>query len=333
MSLEVERKQVVEQVFETSRLSFEEKALRIYQYQKKHNPIYNKYISLIGAKEINRLEEIPHMPISAYKHHKVVTGSLPEEIVYTSSGTSIAGASHHYVYDRQRYLDLTVDLYEHMYDTPLSDIAVLALLPSYLERDGSSLIDMIQHFISLGNQELSDFYLYDHSRLYDALLQCKEATVPTLLFGVTYALLDFCDEYRLHYPELTVMETGGMKGTRQEMPKAYVHKKIKSALGVSTVHSEYGMTELSSQLYSRGDGVFDYNRYIKAHIRDITDPLSDITMGKQGIICLTDLANIDSCAFIMTDDTGYMPNSDQLVLTGRVDLSEARGCNLMITDI
>ena len=254
------------------------------------------------------------------------------EITYSSSGTTSTGRSLHYVKDRMAYLDHTVRIFEQFYGS-VQDYVFLALLPNYLEREGSSLIDMMQHFISLSKYPESNFYLYNHDRLITQLKQCRDENKPTILFGVSFALMDFAENYKLDYPELIIMETGGMKGQRKELTKLEMHQIIKRAFNVSTIHSEYGMTELSSQLYSNGLGVFDQNIYLQAHIHDITDPLSLAPKGKQGIVCLTDLANIDSCSFIMTEDTGYINEHNQLVLTGRLDIAEARGCNLLLEEI
>ena len=286
----------------------------------------------MGERSVNKVLDIPFLPISAYKHHKVSSVGSNAEITYSSSGTTSTGRSLHYVKDRMAYLDHTVRIFEQFYGS-VQDYVFLALLPNYLEREGSSLIDMMQHFISLSKYPESNFYLYNHDRLITQLKQCRDENKPTILFGVSFALMDFAENYKLDYPELIIMETGGMKGQRKELTKLEMHQIIKKAFNVSSIHSEYGMTELSSQLYSNGLGVFDQNIYLQAHIHDITDPLSLAPKGKQGIVCLTDLANIDSCSFIMTEDTGYINEHNQLVLTGRLDIAEARGCNLLLEEI
>lgn len=312
--------------------NYELLVLDIYEYQKNYNPVYAEYLSNLGNRIVKKACDIPYLPISGYKHHKIIAGEDLTEITYSSSGTTVTGKSLHHVRDRQAYLDHTVKIYESQYG-PVADYVYLALLPNYLEREGSSLIDMMQHFINLSRQSESDFYLYDHERLYDTLIQCKSNGKPTVLFGVSFALMDFAEKYKLDFPDLIIMETGGMKGQRKELPKAEMHRRLEESFNVSSIHSEYGMTELSSQLYSIGDGAFDQNIYLRSEIMDITDPLSQASNGKQGIVCLTDLANIDSCAFIMTEDTGYINTNNQLVLTGRLDMSEARGCNLLLTEV
>lgn len=312
--------------------NYEQLVVDIYQYQKRYNTVYAEYLSNLGDRAVHQASDIPYLPISGYKYHKVITGEDLTEITYSSSGTTDKGKSLHHVRDRNAYLDQTVKIYESQYG-PIADYVYLALLPNYLEREGSSLIDMMQHFIQVSGHAESDFYLYDHDKLYDTLKYCKDNRKPTVLFGVSFALMDFAEKYALDFPDLIIMETGGMKGQRKELPKAEMHRRLQKSFGVSSIHSEYGMTELSSQLYSSGLGAFDQNIFLSAKIMDITDPLSLSPVGKQGIVCLTDLANIDSCAFIMTEDTGYINGSNQLVLTGRLDMSEARGCNLLLTEI
>ena len=312
--------------------SYDQLVLDIYDYQKMYNPVYAEYLNNLGDRKVNESSDIPYLPISGFKHHKIITGADLTEVTYSSSGTTATGKSLHHVRDRQAYLEQTVNIFESQYGA-VADYVYLALLPSYLERDGSSLIDMMQHFIHLSRYTESDFYLYNHDKLIDTLEQCKADGRPTILFGVSFALMDFAEKYTIDYPELIIMETGGMKGQRKELPKSEMHRRLQSSFGVSSIHSEYGMTELSSQLYSTGLGAFDQNLFLRAKIKDITDPLSLAQEGKQGIVCLTDLANLDSCSFIMTEDTGYINEINQLVLTGRLDMSEARGCNLLLTEI
>lgn len=312
--------------------TYDQLVLDIFKYQYESVNVYREYLNNLGSRPVNEVLHIPFLPISAYKHHKVIHTGSSVDITYSSSGTTATGKSFHYVRDRKNYLDHTVKIFEQNYG-PVKDYVFLALLPNYLEREGSSLIDMMQHFISLSKYPESNFYLYDHDKLYDQLQKCRDDNKPTILFGVSFALMDFVENYQLDYPELIVMETGGMKGQRKELTKTEMHHKIIKALSISRVHSEYGMTELSSQLYSNGLGVFDQNIYLRAQIHDITDPLSLAPKGKQGIVCLTDLANIDSCSFIMTEDTGYINDQSQLVLTGRLDIAEARGCNLLLEEL
>ncbi|HAI56819.1 MAG TPA: acyl transferase [Saprospirales bacterium] len=312
--------------------NYEQLVIDIYQYQKKYNPVYAEYLINLGNRAVHQACDIPYLPISGFKHHKVITGEDLTEITYSSSGTTETGRSLHHIRDRQTYLNQTVKIYESHYG-PIVDYVYLVLLPNYLEREGSSLIDMMQHFIKISAHAESDFYLYDYDKLYDSLKRCQANRKPTVLFGVSFALMDFAEKYALDFPDLIIMETGGMKGQRKELPKAEMHRRLQESFGVSSIYSEYGMTELSSQLYSIGFGAFDQNIFLSAKIMDITDPLSPSAIGKQGVVCLTDLANIDSCSFIMTEDTGYINSKNQLVLTGRLDMSEARGCNLLLTEV
>lgn len=312
--------------------TYDQLALDIYEYQKMYNIVYAEYLYNLGNRVIHKVSDIPYLPISGFKHHKVISGEDMTEVIYSSSGTTDTGKSLHYVRDRLAYLKQTVNIFNQAYNK-VEDYTYLALLPNYLEREGSSLIDMMQHFIGLSRYQESDFYLYDHDQLYSTLEKCKAGNQPTILFGVSFALMDFAEKYQLDFPSLIIMETGGMKGQRKELSKSEMHRRLQEAFDVPYIHSEYGMTELSSQLYSKGAGAFDQNIYLRANIMDITDPLTLATKGKQGIVCLTDLANIDSCSFIMTEDTGYINRNNQLFLTGRLDMSEARGCNLLLTEL
>jgi len=328
----IQRQDILDRIALVTDEDYNQLVLDIYHYQKEHCAVYADYLHNLGDRPVKEISDIPYLPISAFKHHKVISGADHTEIIYSSSGTTETGKSLHHVRDRSAYLRQTVQIFEDSYGA-IEDYVFLALLPKYLEREGSSLIDMMQHFISISKQEESDFYLYNHDQLYKSLELCKSQGKPTILFGVSFALMDFAEKYQLDFPDLIIMETGGMKGQRKELPKAAMHAILKDAFGVSSVHSEYGMTELSSQMYSSGLGAFDQNIYLRAAIHDITDPLSDAPTGKQGIVCLMDLANIDSCAFIMTEDTGFLNSSGQLVLTGRLDMSEARGCNLLLGEV
>lgn len=313
-------------------VAMDQVVMDLYQYQYDTNLVYRDYVNHLGRPQPSSVEDIPYMPISAFKHHQVVSGDWEEQCIYTSSGTTGQQASKHYVRDKDAYLTHAKSLFRSIYGAP-EDYVFLALLPSYLERTGSSLIDMMDYFISCSSYEQSAFYLHDHNALYEALLECQSQQRPTILFGVSFALIDFFQSYQLNFPELIVMETGGMKGRRAELPKAALHDIIIQSSGVETVHSEYGMTELSSQLYSKGQGIFDTHAYLVPHIREISDPLTRLENHKQGIVCLRDMANIDSCSFIMTEDTGFINTSNQLILTGRLDMAEARGCNLLLTEI
>lgn len=319
-------------ILEADTMAMEQAIMQLYHYQYKSNISYRSYVDHLSRPQPQTVSEIPYMPISAFKHHEVQCGEWQPEVIYTSSGTTSQNPSKHYVRSKSQYLDHAVRLFEQVYGS-CEDYVFLALLPSYLERKGSSLIDMMQCFIGKSKDKESAFYLHDHKKLFHTLQECQQKAKPTILFGVSFALMDFFETYQLAFPELIVMETGGMKGRRTELPKAALHQKIIQASGVSSVHSEYGMTELMSQLYSEGHGAFDQHAYLQAHIRDISDPLSHLLSGRQGIVCLRDLANIDSCAFIMTEDTGYINADNQLVLTGRLDMAEARGCNLLLSEM
>jgi hypothetical protein len=212
----------------------------------------------------------------------------------------------------------------------IRDYTVLALLPSYLEREGSSLIYMVDDLIKQSNNPDSGFFLYNHNELFQELKKQQDAGKPTLLIGVTFGLLDFIENYQINFPELVVMETGGMKGRRKEMIREELHDILGKGFGVKHIHSEYGMTELLSQAYSKGDGIFNCPPWMKIIIRDTNDPLSTLQTGKTGGISVIDLANINSCAFIATQDLGRIYADDSFEVLGRFDQSDIRGCNLLI---
>ena len=212
----------------------------------------------------------------------------------------------------------------------VADYCVLGLLPSYLERSGSSLIAMVDHFIQLSKHPKSGFFLYDHAALADVLRQCQKTQQPTLLIGVSFALLDFAEQYSLDLSRITIMETGGMKGRRKEITRQVLHTILQDAFQVDVIHSEYGMTELLSQGYSKGKGIFYPTPTMKVLAREITDPFAVQKNNKTGVLNIIDLANLDSCAFIATDDLGKVAVDGSFEILGRLDSSDVRGCNLMV---
>jgi len=254
---------------------------------------------------------------------------MEAEIVFSSSGTTGMVTSKHLVADRSIYERTFRKIFEDFYG-PLGDIAVLALLPSYLERSGSSLIYMIDDLMKQSEQPESNYFLYNHKELYDSLVQLKNKGTKTILFGVTYALLDFIEQYAFEFPELIIMETGGMKGKRKEMVKQEIHQLLEEAFAVQGIHSEYGMTELLSQGYSSGQGIFHLPKWMKILIRDTNDPLSLIPLNKTGGINVIDLANRYSCSFIATQDLGKVYQDGSFEILGRFDQSDIRGCNLLV---
>jgi hypothetical protein len=308
--------------------------LMLFRFQYKYNAIYRNFCQQIGKTpdQIGSFADIPYLPISAFRHHQVLTGDAIPMDVFTSSGTTGGNISRHLVCDINHYLSNTEQIWT-MYYAPVEQYCFLCLLPGYLERQGSSLLRMAQHFTQKSGYAESDFYLRNHEDLYRTLLHCKEKDIPTVLLGVSYALLDFTDKYTMDFPSLIVMETGGMKGQRKEMVKAELHLILRNAFGVPKIHSEYGMTELLSQAYSKGDNVFCPNDRLTVTTRQIHDPLSTEKIGKTGLICVCDFANIDSCAFIQTEDIGIVYDYGSFEILGRADIADIRGCNLLLEDI
>ncbi len=312
--------------------AFNETALRIFQYQYQNNEIYRSFTDLLGLKpaKIHRVQEIPFLPISFFKEHRIVSGLDKKiEIAFSSSGTTGMIPSHHYVTDLVLYERSFNTGFEYFYGAA-EEYCFLALLPSYLERTGSSLIYMMDHLIRKTEKNGSGFFLNNFEELYRKLLLNEKKKRKTILFGVSFALLDFIEQYRISFPELTVMETGGMKGRRKELVREELHGILCNAFHINSIHSEYGMTELLSQAWSKGDGIFHCPPWMKVLIRDVNDPLSLIGDGKTGGINVIDLANINSCSFIATQDLGTSYADGSFEVQGRFDDSDVRGCNLMV---
>jgi hypothetical protein len=313
---------------------FEDLTFHVFEYQYKYNVFYQRYCSLIGKElsKINQLSEIPFLPIQFFKNNIIKTGVWNEEFIFTSSGTTGMNTSQHFVRELDFYNQLTIQGFEYFYGS-ITQYCVLGLLPAYLERSGSSLVTMVDDFIKRSPYPQSGFFLYDYTKLYEVLLKNKENNIPTLLIGVSFALLDFTEKYQLDFPELIVMETGGMKGRRREITRSELHDDIKKGFNTQVIHSEYGMTELLSQGYSKGLGLYQPTSTIKMLTRDINDPLSILpNTGRLGVINIIDLGNIDTCSFIATDDLGRVYPNNTFEILGRLDNSDIRGCNLMMGD-
>ena len=311
--------------------ALERVALEVFRKQATDCDVYKRYLSFLKKDpvKVHRLIDIPFLPIEFFKSHRIVGGNPDAEKVFTSSGTTGSATSSHYVSDVQYYQDSFTKGFELFYG-PAKDFATLALLPSYLEREGSSLIYMVDDFIGKSRHSESGYFLYNHQELYDTLVNLNDKKIPTLLIGVTYALLDFAESFKIDFPELIVMETGGMKGRRKEMIREELHKTLRTAFGVQEIHAEYGMTELLSQAYSKGNGYFQCPPWMKVLIRDINDPFSYLGNGQTGGINVIDLANVNSCSFLATQDLGRRSAEGQFEVLGRFDQSDARGCNLLI---
>lgn len=314
-----------------SESAFQDIALEIFKLQAKECEVYNQYLHFLKVQpdQIKSISKIPFLPIEFFKTHQIVSNGDITEQVFSSSGTTGSQTSKHYVSDVSIYEESFRKCFELFYGNT-KDIALLALLPSYLERTGSSLIYMVDDLIKSSDRKESGYFLYNHHELYENLVALKLKKVPTILFGVTYALLDFIEQYQLQFPELIVMETGGMKGKRKEIIRQELHEMLGAGFGVSSIHAEYGMTELLSQAYSKGNGLFSCPPWMKILIRDINDPFCYQETGISGGINVIDLANINSCSFLSTHDLGRMHDNKQFEVLGRFDESDVRGCNLMI---
>lgn len=309
-------------------------AINLFHWQAERVPVYKAYLEALKVRpeRINELANIPALPLSLFKSHRVQSWDFEAAAVFTSSTTTGQIPASHAVSDLSFYENHSQRLFEAHYG-PVSDWVILALLPSYLERGGSSLVYMAEHFIRSGEQAESGFFLYDFTALRKSYEQAKQAGKKVMLLGVSYALLDLAESplcMQLQAEDV-LMETGGMKGRRRELVREELHGILKEAFGVSAVHSEYGMTELLSQAYSTGNGIYQSSPGLLLSIRDVNDPFSLLPPGKTGGVNLIDLANIDSCAFLQTQDLGRQHADGTFEILGRFDHSELRGCNLMVS--
>lgn len=310
---------------------FNQVALEVFHYQAQHTAIYRQFIQAlhIQTQDVKHYTQIPFLPIEFFKTHRILADQQPTAITFSSSGTTGMTSSKHAVAQVSLYEKSYNNAFEKFYGSA-HHYAVLALLPSYLERTGSSLIYMVEDLIGQSKHPESGFFLHNHQDLADTLQKLKTNHTPTILFGVSFALLDFLETYRIDFPELIIMETGGMKGRRKEMIREELHGILTEGFGVKHIHSEYGMTELLSQAYSKGNGIFEAPNWMKIMIRDTNDPLSWITEGKTGAINVIDLANLYSCSFIATQDLGRSHTDGSFEVLGRFDNSDIRGCNLLV---
>ncbi|MCQ2249731.1 MAG: acyltransferase [Bacteroidales bacterium] len=311
---------------------FNEVAVQLFQYQYDNNDVYRRYVDFLGVDRagVGSVEQIPFMPVEFFKNFTVKTTCFDEALTFTSSGTTGANTSRHYVKDPDIYYRSLLEGFEQFYGS-IRQYHVLALLPAYLERTGSSLVTMVEKFMEASGNGTDGFYLYDFeamSRRIDHLMEASAKKI--LLIGVTFALLDFAEKHQQKYGNrVIIMETGGMKGRRKELVRDEVHQILCNGLGVSRIHSEYGMTELLSQAYSDGLGLYRETSTMRILIRDTTDPLRYVAPGVTGGINVVDLANIYSCAFVETKDLGIKYLDGTFKVLGRFDNSDTRGCNLL----
>lgn len=312
---------------------FEKTALKIFHYQANNNNVYNKYIQSlkINLPSVVTIKEIPFLPIDFFKSHKVISGNPSIEAVFTSSGTTGEVKSNHFVGDLLIYQKSFTKCFSFFYGK-ISDYCILALLPSYLERNESSLVYMAEKLIKKSHNINSGFFLNEFEKLAQIIIENEKNKQKTILLGVSYALLLFSEKYPLVLENTIVMETGGMKGKHKEITKEELHNILSERFKISHIHSEYGMTELLSQAYSKGNGQFSCPPWMKIFIRDINDPFSNLETGKTGGINIIDLANINSCCFIETSDLGKINRNDNFEVLGRFDNSDIRGCNLLASE-
>lgn len=325
-----------QRVFAASAAGFDQLAIELFHYQYQHNLIYRQYCDAIKTdpSTVHSISRIPFLPISFFKTHEVKTGEFDAEMIFESSGTTTTVNSRHHVKELEIYRTSFNTCFEKFYGAAQHK-CIFGLLPSYLERQHASLVMMTGELIKASKYELSDFYLYDHEKLQRSLMHNELLKIPSLLIGVTYALLDFAEKYPMQLRHTIVMETGGMKGRREEMTRTEVHAILQKQLGLGLVHSEYGMTELLSQAYSKGDGIFHSAPWMKVLLRDEDDPFHISTATDAGnrpltgVINVIDMANIYSCCFIATDDIGRLHGNGCFEVLGRMDSSDVRGCSLM----
>jgi len=328
--------QLLNKIFSVNNNNFIDICNALFRYQYNNNAIYNQWCNLFKkdtliADSNNRLEEFinntPFLPISFFKSHVIKTTDFEPVRVFESSGTTKQNTSKHLIKDIAVYEESFIKTFQLIYGD-INHYCILALLPSYLERNNSSLVMMADNLIRLSDHPKSGFYLDDFHSLYTILSELEAKKQPTILLGVTFALLDFSEQYNMHLRHTIIMETGGMKGRKKEMTRMEVHEKLTKGFGVENIHSEYGMTELLSQGYSAGKGIYKCPPWMKVYIRSEDNPLSVSLHGK-GLINIIDLANIYSASFIATEDVGIVYEDGSFEILGRLDNSDIRGCSLL----
>ena len=309
---------------------FNDLSMRIFKFQYENNIVYKNFCNLFkkNPKNVNNVEEIPFLPISFFKTHKILSSKNIEK-TFLSSGTTTNISSKHYVSSLNFYEKSFLKNFINNYSDP-SNFTIIGLLPTYIQNTSSSLIYMVKKLINESNCEESGFYLNEYDLLIKKILRLENLSKKIILIGVSYALLDLIETKKINLKNTIVLETGGMKGTRKEMVKEEFHEVLKSGFGIKNIQSEYGMTELLSQAYSKGDGIFECPNWMKVIIRDINDAQNMEFNKKTGGINIIDLANLYSCSFIATDDLGKMVGESNFQILGRIDNSDLRGCNQLI---
>jgi hypothetical protein len=320
----------INNIFSVDAQSFTERCLEVFRFQYLNNQIYCQWCKALGCQpgEVRSVEQIPFLPISFFKTHKVVSEDFEAEVVFESSGTTQTASSRHFVRSAELYRQSFLSAFESFYGDP-NEYCILALLPSYLERGNSSLVFMVDELIRQSCHPQSGFFLHDHVELAKQLNLLEKSGQKTILFGVTYALLDFAEAFPMQLSHTTIIETGGMKGRKKELTRWEVHEILKNAFHLNQVHSEYSMTELLSQAYAKEDGIFHCPTWMRILVRSEDDPLEVRKQGR-GVINIIDLANIYSCSFIATDDAGLLNSDGSFEVLGRIDNSDIRGCSLLV---
>ena len=322
---------LTERIFKIhSEEDFQKSALEIFEYQYNNNKVYHKWCDLLNKNtgNVKKTEDIPFLPIRFFKTHEVVSFTQKPIHFFKSSGTTMSQPSRHFIKDFGIYEESSRRSFQQFFGK-VEDYCFLALLPNYQQQGNSSLVYMINHFINRSLYSQSGLYSYDLDEIRNLIMECEHKTIPTILFGVTYALLDLIEKYSFELKHTTVFETGGMKGRRKEMPKSELHSILAEGFGIKSIASEYGMCELFSQAYSKSDGIFYTPNQMKVVITETEDPFTFCKCGKTGVINVIDLANINTCSFIATEDLGRSTKDGGFEIMGRVDNSDIRGCNLM----
>ncbi len=311
--------------------TFDSHALAIFKWQATHNFVYNSYLNNLGvvSAEITCINDIPFLPISFFKTHSIKSNDWLAQKVFESSGTSGDLTSKHSIQNLDFYHSHAANLFTKAFGA-IQDLHILALLPSYLERDSSSLVSMVQHFIGRTSSEFSGFYLHNLQELANVLVKLKKQQKKVVLVGVTFALLDLAEQFSLNLSHVTLIETGGMKGRREEITRENIYKILNEKLNFKSIYSEYGMTELLSQAYGK-NAKFTLPYSMKIFIREVSDPFSFAANGKIGGINVIDLANVHTCSFIETQDLGRINKDGTFEVLGRFDNSDLRGCNLLVS--
>lgn len=320
----------INNIFSVNESSFDDLCNTVFQFQYQYNTVYRKWVDLIDTSPSERKipQKIPALPISFFKDQQVSTGNWQEQKIFESSGTTGMVTSRHYIRDLAIYEQSFIQGFERIYGS-IQNWCVLALLPAYLERENSSLVYMANKMISISSHSDSGFYLYNYDELAKKLEELEMKGQPTLLLGVTFALLDFSAQFPMNLKHTVVMETGGMKGRGRELTREELHKTLKSRLGLHHIHAEYGMTELLSQAYSKGNGRFYCPPWMKVFVRKEDDPFELLLEGT-GLIQIIDLSNVFSCSFIATQDIGKVYADGSFEVLGRMDHADMRGCSLLV---